>query len=96
MYQAHQQLLSNWNNFMSVKWNIIILALLTSGSVFSQVPPPPPCRANGNSGFGGAVGEGVFSSAAANYNPIVFSMQIREISDEMNDILVLYIDKFCR
>jgi hypothetical protein len=85
-----QQLVLSHKIIRQKLW-VMILILFMSGTVFSQVPPPP-CRANENTGFGGAVGEGVFSSATGNYNPIVFSMQIRETSEEMNDILVLYID----
>ncbi|WP_103052882.1 hypothetical protein [Hanstruepera neustonica] len=77
-----------------LNWKIItgVLLIFATMQVYSQVPPPPPCLANGNNGFGGAVGEGVFSSATGNTNPIVFGMQVHPDSGSMDDILVFYID----
>ena len=70
---------------------LIILALLMSNFLFSQ--PPPPCYGNGNSGFGGAVGEGQFLFSGEFDNPIIFNMYTGDNgTNEMNDILVLYID----
>lgn len=51
--------------------------------------PPPPCYANTNTGFGGAVGEGSFLASDPN-NVVKFNFTTS--SNEMNDILVFYID----
>ena len=77
------------NNMMSKYINRLILILLMSNCIYSQVPPPP-CSANGNSGFGGAVGEGHFFFSGDGSNPINFAMSTN--ANEMDDILVLYID----
>ncbi|OUR98130.1 hypothetical protein A9Q86_13805 [Flavobacteriales bacterium 33_180_T64] len=64
---------------------------MTSSYIFSQNRlPPPPCNANGNSGFGGAVGEGHILFSGDGVNPINFAMSTS--ANDMNDILVLYID----
>ena len=83
-----QQLLSPYNYSINGKSILIILALLTSNFMSSQ--PPPPCNANGNSGFGGAVGEGQFLFSGEFSNPIEFHMNAS--SNDMRDILVFYID----
>lgn len=87
-YIKHQ-LLSQYNyNGKSI---ILILTLLASSSIASQnIIPPPPCYANGNSGFGGAVGEGHILFYGDGVNPVSFGMYTG--SNEINDILVLYID----
>lgn len=77
--------LLNWKAITSVF--LICLTL----HVYSQVPPPPPCLANGNNGFGGAVGEGVFPAILTSTNPITFGMMIFPGSGNIDDILVLYI-----
>jgi len=84
-----QQLFFQCHSIINEKRILIILALLLSTYVSSQVPPPP-CSANGNSGFGGAVGEGHFFFSGDGSNPIMFGMSTS--ANEMNDILVLYID----
>jgi hypothetical protein len=81
-------LFSKTHNLVSVKVIILILGLFTFGHIYSQ--PPPPCYANGNSGFGGAVGEGHILFTGEFSNPIIFGMSTS--SNIMNDILVLYID----
>mgnify|MGYP001047856143 CR=1 FL=1 len=87
--KIYQQLLSQRNNIILGNKGLIILALFISSNIHSQIPPPP-CEANGNSGFGGAVGEGHFFFGGDGSNPILFGMSTS--SNEMNDILVLYID----
>lgn len=91
IHKIHQQLLSQCNYIIKGKSIIIILALLTSYYISSQNRiPPPPCYANGNSGFGGAVGEGLILFNGDGSNPIAFTMGTN--GNEINDILVLYID----
>ncbi|WP_296381679.1 hypothetical protein [Winogradskyella sp.] len=86
--------LLQYNHFINGK-KILIITLLTSNYMSSQMTdnasqiPPPPCYANGNSGFGGAVGEGHF--LYSDPNSIVW-FQMTTSSNDMNDILVLYID----
>lgn len=61
---------------------------MTSSYLSSQnTIPPPACYANGNSGFGGAVGEGhiLFSGELSNH--ITFNMTT--CSNEINDILLI-------
>lgn len=76
--------------------NIVIMyAILFTSIISSQESsnnsqiPPPPCYANDNNGFGGAVGEGLFLSSDPN-DIVWFGMSTN--GNEMNDILVLYID----
>ncbi|WP_430467747.1 hypothetical protein [Winogradskyella ouciana] len=59
-----------------------------NAQVDSQVPPPP-CYANGNNGFGGAVGEGHFLTSDPNS---IVEFHMSTSGNEMNDILVFYID----
>jgi len=89
-YIRHQ-LLPQYNFIINGKSIIIVLVLLASFSISSQnIIPPPPCYANGNSGFGGAVGEGHILFYGDGINPIIFGMYTG--SNDINDILVLYID----
>ncbi|MGS2727102.1 hypothetical protein ACU8DI_10880 [Psychroserpens sp. BH13MA-6] len=76
------------NHYRFLKSLIFVTLFSVSNLTFSQ--PPPPCNANGNSGFGGAVGEGQFLFSGEFDNPIIFAMNTG--SNDMNDILVLYID----
>lgn len=84
-----------------MKSSIIFISLLVSGFMYAQEIenntqiPPPPCYANGNSGFTGAVGEGHFLKSDP--NSIVWLSFFTGNGDpnevnEINDILVLYID----
>ena len=74
---------------------ILVLLVLLTHTLFSQASvgsskiPPPPCYANGNSGFGGSVGEGLILSSDPN-DIVEFNMSTN--GNEMNDILVFYID----
>ncbi|OUR93909.1 hypothetical protein A9Q87_04155 [Flavobacteriales bacterium 34_180_T64] len=86
-----QQLFSQDIYSINGKSIILIIVLMASSYGVSQNRiPPPPCYANGNSGLGGAVGEGHFLFIGENDNPLDFHMSTG--SNEINGILVLYID----
>lgn len=80
---------------VDVKTIVILIAFLMSGCINAQESsnesriPPPPCYANGNTGFSGAIGEGHFLSSDSN-SIVQFNMSTS--GNDMNDILVLYID----
>jgi hypothetical protein len=89
--KINRQLLSKGNIVIGGQNTLLILTLLASSFMFCQNRiPPPPCYANGNSGLGGAGGEGYFLFSGENTNPIIFAMSTG--SKHMNDILVLFID----
>lgn len=58
----------------------------------TTIPPLPPCPGNGNSGFGGAIGLGVYFLDGTYNNPISWSFGLNGESDNFNDVLVIYID----
>lgn len=89
--QIRQLLVYQYNYSINEKYLIIVLTLFASNYISSQNRiPPPPCYANENLGFGGAVGEGHILFSGDGINPITFGMYTG--SNEMNDILVLYMD----
>ncbi len=74
---------------------LLVVCFFSIGFLFPQEAepnaqvPPPPCYANGNNGFGGAVGEGLFLASDPN-SVVQFNMSTG--GNTMNDILVLYFD----
>lgn len=65
------------------------LFVIQGGAQSGQAIPPPPCNANDNSGFGGAVGLNRFLRAG-DENTIALNMSLYYGGD-FNDIFVLYI-----
>lgn len=86
---------NDYKYFAKLKTSLLILCLFVMVTLSAQDTtinvqvPPPPCYANGNSGFGGAVGLGEFLASDPNS---VVQFNLSTGGNDMNDILVFYID----
>jgi hypothetical protein len=69
----------------------LLLAIVLNAQESENIAqvPPPPCYPNGNSGFGGAIGEGLLLKS---WDSSTFEFHMSTNNTEINDILVLYFD----